>query len=142
MSTNDVYKTARGGSLVLKGGKALGVAGGGVKKPSGAGAGYKAKAGDGGGGSAAPGGGGAAPAAGGIGGAVGGATDKTYEELFASEMARAKQAKGRTSAWGTNFREAPAVLHGHSERLDLSKPLTAEQRLDLRAAQKADKFCR
>ncbi len=74
---------------------------------------------------------------------MGGAANKSYEELFPSEVKRMAEAKGRTSAWGSNFRAAPEVLHGYSAKLDASKgPLSAEQRLDMRAAQKADKFCR
>ena len=138
-----VFKAARSKPLVLKGGLSLA-----ARKDS-AGSSKKRKATDSDtGADGAPGaagqegGGGAAASVGGIGGPAGGPATKTYEELFASEMARAREAKGRTSAWGTNFRAAPEVLHGYSERLDTSKPLSAEQRLDLRAATKADKFCR
>jgi hypothetical protein len=138
-----VFKAARSKPLVLKGGLSLAA----KKEPAGN---KKRKAtdadaaADGAPGAAGQGGGEAvgAASAGGIGGPAGGPATKTYEELFASEMARAREAKGRTSAWGTNFRAAPEVLHGYSERLDTSKPLTSEQRLDLRAATKADKFCR
>ena len=137
---SDVYKQARGKPLVLKGGLNL------AKKaapPGGQAATKKRKAADVDG-DGAPGhaGGGAAGGGTGIGGAVGGPTDKNYEELFASEMARAQAGKGRTTAWGTNFRPAPEVLHGYSKKLDTSKPLSAEERLDIRASTKADKFCR
>jgi hypothetical protein len=129
---DDVYKQARGKPLVLKGGLSL------AKKA--APAVKKRKAAD----VDADGDGGPGPAGGGtgIGGAAGGPTNKNYEELFASEMARAQAGKGRTTAWGTNFRPAPEVLHGYSKKLDTSKPLSAEERLDIRASTKADKFCR
>jgi hypothetical protein len=50
------------------------------------------------------------------------------------------EAKGRTNAWGTNFRAAPEILHGYSTKL--TGKLSTEQRLDVRAASKADKFCK
>lgn len=132
---SDVYKQARGKPLVLKGGLNL------AKKAAPPAKKRKAAEVDGDG-APGPAGGGAAGGGTGIGGAVGGPTDKNYEELFASEMARAQAGKGRTTAWGTNFRPAPEVLHGYSKKLDTSKPLSAEERLDLRASTKADKFCR
>jgi hypothetical protein len=136
---SDVYKQARGKPLVLKGGLNL------AKKaaPPGGQAAVKKRKAAGVDGDGAPGPAGGSAAGGtGIGGAVGGPADKNYEELFASEMARAQAGKGRTTAWGTNFRPAPEVLHGYSKKLDTSKPLSAEERLDIRASTKADKFCR
>jgi len=79
-------------------------------------------------------------AAAGIGGAVGKAPSQTYEQLFPAEVARATEGKGRTAAWGTNYRAAPEILHGYSA--PLTGKLTVEQALDKRAAQKADKYCR
>ena len=56
-------------------------------------------------------------------------------------MKRQAEAKGRTSAWGSNFRAAPEVLHGYAAPLTQGAR-TAEERLDVRAATKADKFCK
>ena len=78
----------------------------------------------------------------GIGGDVGSKPNKSYEELFPSEVKKLAEAKGRTSAWGSNFRAAPEVLHGYSAPLAAGARRTAEERLDLRAASKADKFCK
>jgi hypothetical protein len=52
------------------------------------------------------------------------------------------EAKGRTSAWGSNFRAAPAVLHGYAKPLGDAAGRSVEERLDARAATKADKFCK
>jgi hypothetical protein len=52
------------------------------------------------------------------------------------------EAKGRTSAWGSNFRAAPDVLHGYSRPLGAASQRSVEERLDARAATKADKFCK
>jgi len=71
---------------------------------------------------------------------VGAAPSKSYEDLFPSEVKRMAEAKGRTNAWGTNFRAAPEILHGYSTKL--TGKLSTEQRLDVRAASKADKFCK
>ena len=79
----------------------------------------------------------------GIGGDVGGPANKSYEELFPAEAKRMAEAKGRTSAWGTNYRAAPAVLHGYSKALGgEAGGWSVEERLDARAATKADKFCK
>jgi hypothetical protein len=79
----------------------------------------------------------------GIGGAPGGDAKGTYEELFPAEKKRQIDAKGRSNCWGTNYREAPEVLHGYTETWKgKEKGMSAEERLDLRAASKADKFCR
>lgn len=90
----------------------------------------------------AAGGAGEAPAVAGIGGAVGQKPTSTYEDLFPLESKRLAEAKGRTAPYGTNYRAPPAVLHGYTAPLDRSAPLSAEARLDLRSAAKADKFCR
>ena len=76
------------------------------------------------------------PASGGIGGDVGAKPNKSYEELFPAEVKRQQEAKGRTAAWGTNYREAPEILHGYTKAIDKSGPLSAEQRLDMRSASK------
>lgn len=73
----------------------------------------------------------------GIGGDVGGKLTKSYEELFPSEVKRLSEAKGRTSAWGSNFRAAPEVLHGYSAPLAQGARRTAGEMLDVRAASKA-----
>jgi hypothetical protein len=79
---------------------------------------------------------------GGIGGDVGAQPNKSYEDLFPAEAKRMVEAKGRTSAWGSNFRAAPAVLHGYSAPLAPGGGRSVEERLDMRAATKADKFCK
>ena len=73
---------------------------------------------------------------------MGGKQNKSYEELFPSEAKRQSEAKGRTSAWGSNFRAAPDVLHGYAAPLAQGARRTAEEKLDVRAATKADKFCK
>ena len=78
----------------------------------------------------------------GIGGAPGGDAKSDYEDLFPAEKKRQADAKGRSNCWGTNYREAPDVLHGYTESWKGKKSFSAEERLDLRAASKADKFCR
>ena len=76
----------------------------------------------------------------GIGGAPGGDAKSDYEDLFPAEKKRQADAKGRSNCWGTNYREAPDVLHGYTESWKGKKSFSAEERLDLRAASKADKF--
>ena len=74
---------------------------------------------------------------------MGKAPSSTYEELFPSEMKRMAEAKGRSNAWGSSYRPAPEILHGYKERLPADgAALSMEQRLDQRAAQKTDKFCK
>ena len=68
---------------------------------------------------------------------MGAKPNKSYEELFPSEMKRQTEAKGRTSAWGSNFRAAPEVLHGYAAPLAHGARRTAEEKLDVRAASKA-----
>ena len=78
----------------------------------------------------------------GIGGDPGGDAKGTYEELFPYEKKRQLDGKGRSICWGTNYREAPEVLHGYTESWKKKKPheMTAEERLDLRCGSKADKY--
>jgi len=78
----------------------------------------------------------------GIGGEPGGEAKGTYEDLFPAEKKRQNDAKGRSVCYGTNYREAPEVLHGYTESWKGKKNMSAEERLDLRAASKGDKFCR
>eukprot|EP01025_Chloroclados_australasicus_P024807 TRINITY_DN2487_c2_g1_i1.p4 TRINITY_DN2487_c2_g1~~TRINITY_DN2487_c2_g1_i1.p4 ORF type:complete len:131 (-),score=29.66 TRINITY_DN2487_c2_g1_i1:332-724(-) len=65
---------------------------------------------------------------------------KNYEEEFALEMAKAKEGKTRSTPWGSSFRTPPEVLHGYTEKI--KRNANAEQRLDVRCAMKADKFCK
>mmetsp|Transcript_189 Transcript_189/g.494 ORF Transcript_189/g.494 Transcript_189/m.494 type:complete len:129 (-) Transcript_189:1134-1520(-) len=67
------------------------------------------------------------------------APGKGYEELFPYESKRAKESKGRTQCYGTNYRAAPEILHGYDRKV---KGETVEERLDMRCGQKADKFCK
>ena len=62
-----------------------------------------------------------------------------YEEEFALEMEKSRQGKAKSTPWGSGFRAAPEVLHGYDRKVTGK---TAEERLDMRAAVKADKFCR
>ncbi|KAK3262859.1 hypothetical protein CYMTET_28311 [Cymbomonas tetramitiformis] len=64
---------------------------------------------------------------------------QTYETIFHYETQRMKDAKGRSLCFGTNYREAPEILHGYTRKV---KGKTSEERLDKRCAQKADKYCR
>ena len=50
----------------------------------------------------------------GIGGDPGGDAKGTYEELFPYESKRQEEGKGRSNCWGTNYRQAPDVLHGYT----------------------------
>lgn len=80
----------------------------------------------------------------GIGGDPGGDAKGTYEELFPYEKKRQLEGKGRSQCWGTNYREAPEVLHGYTERWKDKKTIdmSAEERMDLRCGSKADKYCK
>ena len=62
-----------------------------------------------------------------------------YEKEFNFETERAEQGKTRSTPWGQGYRAPPAVLHGYSAPVTGD---TSEQRLDLRCAKKADKFCK
>ena len=68
----------------------------------------------------------------------------TYATQFPYEAARQAQGRGRTVSFGTNYRAAPDTLHGyaHSWKDKKASTMTYEERLDLRAATKADKFCK
>ena len=80
----------------------------------------------------------------GIGGDPGGDAKGTYEELFPYEKKRQAEGKGRGQCFGTNYREAPEVLHGYTESWKNKKlsEMTAEERMDLRCGSKADKYCK
>ena len=70
----------------------------------------------------------------------------TYEDEFHYETTRrkiAQEKKGsmiRSTPWSSTYREAPDVLHGYKKKYT-DEENTAELRLDLRCAQKRDKFC-
>ncbi|KAK2075819.1 hypothetical protein QBZ16_001560 [Prototheca wickerhamii] len=63
----------------------------------------------------------------------------TYEQVFSLEMEKARAGKVKNTPWGSSFRAPPQVLHGYDRKV---KGKTAEERLDMRAAMKADKFCK
>lgn len=64
-----------------------------------------------------------------------------YEKAFAIEAKRMQQGnRERACAWGAgSYRAPPAVLHGRTAPI---KGNTAEERLDLRSASKADRYCK
>lgn len=64
---------------------------------------------------------------------------KNYEQEFALEMEKAKEGKAKTTPWGSGYAKGPEILHGYSKKV---KGKTAEERLDMRAAMKTDKFCK
>jgi hypothetical protein len=68
----------------------------------------------------------------------------TYAKQFPYEAARQAQGRGRTVSFGTNYRAAPDTLHGYNSSWKDKKTneMSYEERLDLRAATKADKFCK
>eukprot|EP00878_Enallax_costatus_P004153 GHUV01004382.1.p2 GENE.GHUV01004382.1~~GHUV01004382.1.p2 ORF type:complete len:121 (+),score=37.86 GHUV01004382.1:250-612(+) len=72
-------------------------------------------------------------------GAINVMTGKNYEQEFELEQQRMAQPKVKTTPWGSTYRPAPEILHGYSHKV---KGDTASERLDMRAATKADKFCK
>lgn len=66
-------------------------------------------------------------------------SNKTYEEEFSREMERAKTGQGKSTPWGSGFRKAPKILHGYHQ---VVSGKTVEEKLDIRAAMKSDKFCK
>lgn len=64
---------------------------------------------------------------------------KMYEQEFAPEIERAQTGKSKTTPWGSGYRPAPPLLHGY-KRIVTGE--NASERLDMRAAVKADKFCK
>ncbi|GFH24271.1 uncharacterized protein HaLaN_22034, partial [Haematococcus lacustris] len=63
---------------------------------------------------------------------------KKYEEEFEFEKLRRETGKARSTPWGSTYRQAPEILHGYTKKV---LGVTAEERLDIRASTKADKFC-
>eukprot|EP00882_Tetradesmus_deserticola_P003555 GHRQ01003763.1.p2 GENE.GHRQ01003763.1~~GHRQ01003763.1.p2 ORF type:complete len:130 (+),score=53.47 GHRQ01003763.1:1200-1589(+) len=66
-------------------------------------------------------------------------TGKCYEQEFELEQLRMAKPKVKTTPWGSSYREAPEILHGYTSKV---KGETPSERLDMRAATKADKFCK
>jgi len=64
---------------------------------------------------------------------------KSYDEEFELESLKRQEGKARTTPWGSSYRAPPEILHGYSNKV---KGVTADERLDLRCAAKADKFCK
>lgn len=72
---------------------------------------------------------------------------KRYEELFPEEQRRLEKALrsgggARSAAWQNSIRAPPDVLPGHSEPWRNKHELSAEEKVELRATTKSDKFCR
>ncbi|KAF6252953.1 hypothetical protein COO60DRAFT_1704049 [Scenedesmus sp. NREL 46B-D3] len=66
-------------------------------------------------------------------------TGKSYEQEFELEQLRMAKPKVKTTPWGSSYREAPEILHGYTAKVRGDTP---SERLDMRAATKADKFCK
>ncbi|WIA19691.1 hypothetical protein OEZ85_005619 [Tetradesmus obliquus] len=64
---------------------------------------------------------------------------KSYEQEFELEVSRMAKPKVKTTPWGSSYREAPEILHGYNKKVT---GVNASERLDMRAATKADKFCK
>lgn len=64
---------------------------------------------------------------------------KTYEDEFNFEKDRIKSGQVKNTPWGSSYRAAPEILHGYSKKVTGK---TAEERLDMRAATKSDKFAK
>lgn len=62
-----------------------------------------------------------------------------YEKANPFEAKRLEKGQERATAWGASYRKPPAVLHGRTAPI---RGDTAEERLDLRAASKADRYCK
>jgi len=54
-------------------------------------------------------------------------------------MEKAKKGHAKDTPWGQRYKKAPKILHGYTAAV---KGNTAEERLDMRAAMKSDKFCK
>lgn len=72
-------------------------------------------------------------------GSVGAPHQKSYEDEFFLEMEKAKKGHAKDTPWGQGYKKAPKILHGYTAAV---KGNTAEERLDMRAAMKSDKFCK
>lgn len=66
-------------------------------------------------------------------------TGKSYEQEFDLEQERMKKPKVKSTPWGSTYRAAPEILHGYTSKVTGKN---ASERLDMRAATKADKFCK
>ncbi|GAX79401.1 hypothetical protein CEUSTIGMA_g6842.t1 [Chlamydomonas eustigma] len=66
-------------------------------------------------------------------------TGKKYEEEFEFEKQRIKHGQVKNTPWGSSYRAAPEILHGYTKKVTGK---TAEERLDMRAATKSDKFAK
>lgn len=64
---------------------------------------------------------------------------KSYEQEFDLEQQRMKKPKVKSTPWGSSYRAAPEILHGYTSKVTGKN---ASERLDMRAATKADKFCK
>jgi hypothetical protein len=64
--------------------------------------------------------------------------DSTYEQEFATESRAAREGRAKATPWGSGYRQAPEILHGYDAKLTGKN---ATERLAMRAATKADKFC-
>jgi len=64
---------------------------------------------------------------------------KNYEEEFDLENARMLTGHKKNTPWGSSHRIAPEILHGYDRKVT---GVTAEERLDMRAATKTDRFCK
>ncbi|KAG2493842.1 hypothetical protein HYH03_008058 [Edaphochlamys debaryana] len=64
---------------------------------------------------------------------------KNYEQEFDLETKRVQEGKAKSTPWGCGYRKAPEILHGYTTKVTGK---TAEERLDMRAASKSDKFCK
>ena len=98
-------------------------------------------------------------------------TGKNYEEEFATEIEKGRTGQVKNTPWGSSYAKTPKILHGERtavcQQLHLAyrhrtarpslhvssvaghagydrevKGVTAEERLDIRVAQRSDKFCR
>lgn len=64
---------------------------------------------------------------------------KAYEQEFEFETKRMQEPKVRNTPWGSSYRAPPEILHGYNTKV---KGVNAQERLDIRCASKADKFCK
>eukprot|EP00197_Chlamydomonas_leiostraca_P008801 CAMPEP_0202864208 /NCGR_PEP_ID=MMETSP1391-20130828/4542_1 /ASSEMBLY_ACC=CAM_ASM_000867 /TAXON_ID=1034604 /ORGANISM="Chlamydomonas leiostraca, Strain SAG 11-49" /LENGTH=131 /DNA_ID=CAMNT_0049543927 /DNA_START=36 /DNA_END=431 /DNA_ORIENTATION=+ len=64
---------------------------------------------------------------------------KNYEQEFEFETQRMAAPKARATPWGSSYRAPPEILHGYKHKVTGK---SAEERLDMRSASKADKFCK
>ncbi len=91
---------------------------------------------------------------------------KNYDEEFASEIEKGRTGQVKNTPWGSSYAKTPKILHGkqivitppfyhasctsphatpaavHAGYDREVKGVTPEERLDIRVAQRSDKFCR